>query len=36
MATGVVRSFGIGAAVARAALGWIRSDPNAARLQRTN
>lgn len=36
MATQVVRSFGIGAVVARAALGWIRRDPHAARLHRTN
>ena len=36
MATGVVRSFGIGALAARAALGWIRRDPRAAELHRTN
>jgi UDP-N-acetylmuramyl pentapeptide phosphotransferase/UDP-N-acetylglucosamine-1-phosphate transferase len=36
MATGVLRSFGIGAAVARGALAWIRSDPQAVVLERTN
>jgi len=36
MATGVLRSFGAGASVARAALGWIRRDPHAAALERTN
>lgn len=36
MATGVVRSFGIGALAARAALGWIRRDPRAAEWDRTN
>ncbi|GID94581.1 hypothetical protein ACFQFC_35000 [Amorphoplanes digitatis] len=36
MATRVVKSFGIGALVARAALAWIRSDPRAAQLERTN
>ncbi|HEX8928089.1 MAG TPA: hypothetical protein VGA45_04175 [Actinomycetota bacterium] len=36
MATGVFRAFGAGAGVARAALTWIRRDPNAARLDRTN
>jgi len=36
MATGVLRSFGVGSAVARAALSWIRRDPGAARLERTN
>jgi UDP-N-acetylmuramyl pentapeptide phosphotransferase/UDP-N-acetylglucosamine-1-phosphate transferase len=36
MATRVVKSFGIGALVARATLAWIRSDPRAAQLERTN
>jgi UDP-N-acetylmuramyl pentapeptide phosphotransferase/UDP-N-acetylglucosamine-1-phosphate transferase len=36
MATGVLRSFGIGATVARGALAWIRRDPNAGDLRRTN
>jgi UDP-N-acetylmuramyl pentapeptide phosphotransferase/UDP-N-acetylglucosamine-1-phosphate transferase len=36
MATGVLRSFGVGASVARVALAWIRRDPNAAMLERTN
>jgi len=36
MATGVFRSFGIGATVARGALAWIRRDPNAGDLRRTN
>jgi UDP-N-acetylmuramyl pentapeptide phosphotransferase/UDP-N-acetylglucosamine-1-phosphate transferase len=36
MATGVFRAFGAGAGVARATLTWIRRDPNAARLDRTN
>jgi UDP-N-acetylmuramyl pentapeptide phosphotransferase/UDP-N-acetylglucosamine-1-phosphate transferase len=36
MATGVVRSFGTGALVARAALAWIRCDPRAGGLERTN
>jgi UDP-N-acetylmuramyl pentapeptide phosphotransferase/UDP-N-acetylglucosamine-1-phosphate transferase len=36
MATGVLRSFGAGASVARAALAWIRRDPNASALERTN
>jgi UDP-N-acetylmuramyl pentapeptide phosphotransferase/UDP-N-acetylglucosamine-1-phosphate transferase len=36
MATGVFRSFGAGATVARAALAWIRRDPNAGDLRRTN
>ncbi|SNY53878.1 hypothetical protein [Paractinoplanes atraurantiacus] len=36
MASGVLRSFGVGASVARAALAWIRRDPNAAALERTN
>src|SRR4051812_39947718 len=36
MATGVLRAFGAGAGVARAVLTWIRHDPNAARLDRTN
>src|SRR4051812_45657500 len=31
-----VRSFGIGATVARGALAWIRRDPNAGDLRRTN
>jgi UDP-N-acetylmuramyl pentapeptide phosphotransferase/UDP-N-acetylglucosamine-1-phosphate transferase len=36
MATGVLRSFGVGASVARAALSWIRRDAHAAALERTN
>ena len=36
MATGVLRSFAAGAVLARGALAWIRRDPNAARLERTN
>ncbi len=36
MASRVLRSFGTGALVARAALGWIRSDPHASQLERTN
>jgi UDP-N-acetylmuramyl pentapeptide phosphotransferase/UDP-N-acetylglucosamine-1-phosphate transferase len=36
MATGVIRSFGAGATVARAVLAWIRRDPHADRLDRTN
>ena len=36
MATGVLRSFGAGAAAARAALTWIRRDPHAGALHRTN
>jgi UDP-N-acetylmuramyl pentapeptide phosphotransferase/UDP-N-acetylglucosamine-1-phosphate transferase len=36
MATGVFRAFGAGAGVARAALTWIRRDPNSGRLDRTN
>jgi UDP-N-acetylmuramyl pentapeptide phosphotransferase/UDP-N-acetylglucosamine-1-phosphate transferase len=36
MATGVPRAFGIGAFAARTALAWIRRDPNAGRLERTN
>ncbi|GAA0547953.1 hypothetical protein GCM10010172_32280 [Paractinoplanes ferrugineus] len=36
MATGVLRSFGVGASVARGALAWIRRDPKAAALRRTN
>ncbi len=36
MATGVFRSFGIGAALARGALNWIRRDPQAGVLTRTN
>jgi UDP-N-acetylmuramyl pentapeptide phosphotransferase/UDP-N-acetylglucosamine-1-phosphate transferase len=35
MAT-VVKSFGSGALAARAALAWIRQDPRAAELRRTN
>ncbi|MEV0899657.1 hypothetical protein [Actinoplanes sp. NPDC049802] len=31
-----LRSFGIGALVARAALGWVRHDPKAGELRRTN
>jgi UDP-N-acetylmuramyl pentapeptide phosphotransferase/UDP-N-acetylglucosamine-1-phosphate transferase len=36
MATGAVRTFGVGALVARAALGWVRQDPRASELHRTN
>jgi UDP-N-acetylmuramyl pentapeptide phosphotransferase/UDP-N-acetylglucosamine-1-phosphate transferase len=36
MATGVPRAFGIGAFAARTALAWIRRDPQAAKLERTN
>ena len=36
MASKVVKSFGTGALVARAALAWIRLDPRAAELRRTN
>lgn len=36
MATGVLRAFGAGAGVARAALIWIRHDPKSSRLDRTN
>src|SRR5689334_4461779 len=36
MAGKVWKSFGTGAVVARAALAWIRHDPYAARLERTN
>ena len=36
MAIGVPRAFGIGAFAARAALAWIRRDPRAAELDRTN
>jgi UDP-N-acetylmuramyl pentapeptide phosphotransferase/UDP-N-acetylglucosamine-1-phosphate transferase len=36
MATAVFRSFGVGATVARGVLTWIRRDPKAARLDRTN
>jgi hypothetical protein len=36
MGTGVVRSFGIGALTARAALAWIRLDPRAGELDRIN
>ena len=36
MATGVPRAFGIGAFAARTALAWIRRDPHAAELERTN
>jgi len=36
MATRVVKSFGTGALAARAALAWIRQDPRAAELRRTN
>ncbi|MFF5297295.1 hypothetical protein [Paractinoplanes globisporus] len=32
----VLRSFGLGASVARAALGWIRRDQRAGALERTN
>jgi UDP-N-acetylmuramyl pentapeptide phosphotransferase/UDP-N-acetylglucosamine-1-phosphate transferase len=36
MATTVVKSFGIGSLAARSALAWIRHDPRAAELLRTN
>jgi UDP-N-acetylmuramyl pentapeptide phosphotransferase/UDP-N-acetylglucosamine-1-phosphate transferase len=36
MASGLARSFGIGAGAARAVLGWVRRDPRAATLERTN
>jgi UDP-N-acetylmuramyl pentapeptide phosphotransferase/UDP-N-acetylglucosamine-1-phosphate transferase len=36
MATGVLRSFGVGATVARGVLAWIRRDPHAAALERAN
>jgi UDP-N-acetylmuramyl pentapeptide phosphotransferase/UDP-N-acetylglucosamine-1-phosphate transferase len=36
MAIGVLRSFGVGAAVARGALNWILSDPKSSGLARTN
>jgi len=36
MASKVVKSFGTGALVARTALAWIRHDPQAAQLERTN
>ncbi|GAA3948694.1 hypothetical protein [Actinoplanes auranticolor] len=36
MAGKVFKSFGTGAVVARAALAWIRHDPYAAQLDRTN
>jgi len=36
MAGKVVKSFGTGALAARAALAWIRQDPRAAELRRTN
>jgi UDP-N-acetylmuramyl pentapeptide phosphotransferase/UDP-N-acetylglucosamine-1-phosphate transferase len=36
MAFGVVSSFGIGSLVARTVLAWVRSDPRAAELDRTN
>jgi UDP-N-acetylmuramyl pentapeptide phosphotransferase/UDP-N-acetylglucosamine-1-phosphate transferase len=36
MPTRVVRSFGMGALVARCALAWIRRDPHAGDLNRTN
>ena len=36
MATRVLRSAGIGAFAARAALAWIRRDPRAGELHRTN
>ena len=32
----ILRSFGLGASVARAALGWIRRDSHAGALDRTN
>ena len=32
----VVKSFAVGALAARAALTWIRQDPRAAELRRTN
>jgi UDP-N-acetylmuramyl pentapeptide phosphotransferase/UDP-N-acetylglucosamine-1-phosphate transferase len=36
MAFGALRSFGVGAAVARGALNWILSDPKSSGLVRTN
>jgi UDP-N-acetylmuramyl pentapeptide phosphotransferase/UDP-N-acetylglucosamine-1-phosphate transferase len=36
MATSVVRSFNIGAVAARTVLAWIRRDPRAGELERTN
>jgi UDP-N-acetylmuramyl pentapeptide phosphotransferase/UDP-N-acetylglucosamine-1-phosphate transferase len=36
MALGVLRSFGVGATVARGVLTWIRSDPTSTALARTN
>ena len=36
MALGVLRSFAVGATVARGVLTWIRSDPMSAALARTN
>jgi UDP-N-acetylmuramyl pentapeptide phosphotransferase/UDP-N-acetylglucosamine-1-phosphate transferase len=36
MATSVVRSFNTGAVAARTALAWIRRDPRAGELERTN
>jgi UDP-N-acetylmuramyl pentapeptide phosphotransferase/UDP-N-acetylglucosamine-1-phosphate transferase len=36
MAIGVLRSFGVGAAVARGALNWVLSDPKSSGLARTN
>jgi UDP-N-acetylmuramyl pentapeptide phosphotransferase/UDP-N-acetylglucosamine-1-phosphate transferase len=36
MALGALRSFGVGAAVARGTLAWIRQDPKSAALARTN
>jgi UDP-N-acetylmuramyl pentapeptide phosphotransferase/UDP-N-acetylglucosamine-1-phosphate transferase len=36
MAIGVLRSFGVGATVARGALNWILSDPKSSGLARTN
>jgi UDP-N-acetylmuramyl pentapeptide phosphotransferase/UDP-N-acetylglucosamine-1-phosphate transferase len=36
MATGIVKSFGIGASAARGVLAWIRRDQRAAALDRTN
>jgi UDP-N-acetylmuramyl pentapeptide phosphotransferase/UDP-N-acetylglucosamine-1-phosphate transferase len=36
MAIGVLRACGAGALTARAALAWIRRDPRAAELERTN
>src|SRR5688572_3314711 len=36
MGMGFVPAFGIGSLVARTVLAWVRSDPRAAELHRTN